>query len=83
MLRSRLVVVCRGATRRELVLIFECGSLSCELFDACLRGDRDRVGGVVVFFEVEALPAYGLIDFGKLPPHGGELGRMVVVDGAE
>lgn len=73
-----------GAMRHELVsLVFECGSLGCEFFDSCLRGGDDGMVGVVVFFEAEALPVYGLVVLGELAHERGEFGRMGVVDTAE
>jgi hypothetical protein len=41
------------------------------------------VGGVVVFFESEALPVYGLVDLGELPLRGGDFGLVAVVDRVE
>jgi hypothetical protein len=41
------------------------------------------MGGVVVFFEPEALPVYGLVDLHELPPRGGDFGLVVIVDRVE
>jgi hypothetical protein len=70
--------------RRELVaLVVECGPLGCEFFDTCLCGGDDRVAGVVVFFEAEALATNGLVDLDELSRDRGEFCRVVVVDCAE